>query len=119
MENKGELVLLLYDGAIGFISRALEAVEAGRKDEGTRLILRTQAVISALKDALDMRYEVAQSLGELYDYFNRRLVEANNDKASLALCEVRAYLEDLRETWAEAATRVERADAQGVAGVRG
>ncbi|MDI6631668.1 MAG: flagellar export chaperone FliS [Bacillota bacterium] len=106
MEDKSRLLLMLYDGAIGFLSRAIEALEAGGSDEVGQLIVRAQGIISELKGALDMKYEVAQSLCQLYDYFNRRLTEANAGKDSLPVCEVQGYLKELREAWSEAAVRV-------------
>lgn len=102
----GRLLLMLYDGAISFLSRAVEAIEAKNYEEAHRLITRVQDIIAELISSLDMQYEVAQSLYRLYDYFNRRLIEANVKKESLPAAEVQGYLKELREVWAEAVAKV-------------
>ncbi|MGQ9513089.1 MAG: flagellar export chaperone FliS [Thermodesulfitimonas sp.] len=97
----GRLLLMLYDGAINFLSRAVDALERKDFEEANRLIVRAQDIIAELTSSLDMRYDVAQSLYQLYDYFNRRLVEANVKKDGIPIAEVQGYLRELRAVWAE------------------
>jgi len=97
----GRLLLMLYDGAINFLSRAVDALERKDYEEANRLIGRAQDIIAELISALDMKYEVAQFLYQLYDYFNRRLIEANVKKDGVPATEVQGYLKELRETWAK------------------
>jgi flagellar protein FliS len=92
---------MLYDGAISFLSQAIEVLEARDYEEANRLIVRAQDIIAELISALDMKYEVARSLYQLYDYFNRRLIEANVKKDGVPAGEVQGYLKELRETWAK------------------
>jgi len=47
------LVVMLYDGAIRFLSSALPEMHARRYDAQTRLIGRAQAIIAHLRDILD------------------------------------------------------------------
>lgn len=106
MPDNNEVLLMLYDGAISFLSRAIEAFEAQNHEDTSRFIIRTQNIISELKGALKMEYEVAQSLYQLYDYFNRRLTEANEKQDRLPVYEVQGYLKELRGAWAEAMVKV-------------
>ncbi|MGQ9513090.1 flagellar export chaperone FliS [Thermodesulfitimonas sp.] len=102
MEDKGQLLLMLYDGAIDFLARAGEALESGDYEEANRFIIRAQSIITELKSALNMQYEVAESLAKLYDYFHRRLLEVNEKREKAPLIEVLGYLRELREAWATA-----------------
>ncbi|MEW6447589.1 MAG: flagellar export chaperone FliS [Bacillota bacterium] len=102
MEDKSQVLLMLYDGAIRFLAQAVEALQSRDYEGANRFIVRAQSVVSELKSALNVEYEVARSLSKLYDYFNRRLVEANERKESALLIEVQGYLKELRETWAVA-----------------
>ena len=97
----GRLLLMLYDGAIGFLTQAIEGLGRCDYEEANRLILRAQDIIAELISTLDMKYEVAHSLYRLYDYFNHRLVEANVKKDGVPVEEVQGYLRELRETWAK------------------
>jgi flagellar protein FliS len=102
VEDKSQVLLMLYDGAIRFLAQALEALQSRDYEGANRFIVRAQSVIAELKSALNMEYEVAESLSKLYDYFNRRLIEANERKENAPLIEVQGYLKELRETWAAA-----------------
>jgi flagellar protein FliS len=97
----GRLLLMLYDGAINFLSRAVDAIKRKDYEEANQLIVRVQDIIAELVSTLDMKYEVAHSLSQLYDYFNRRLIEANVKKDSVPAVEVEGYLRELREIWAK------------------
>lgn len=102
----GRLLLMLYDGVIGFLSRAVDALESRNYEEANRFIVRAQEIVSELISTLDMEYEIAQALHKLYDYFNRRLIEANVKKDSTPIHEVQGYLRELREIWAKAVVTV-------------
>ena len=47
------IVVMLYDGAIRFLSQALAAMAAGRHAEQSRLIGNAQAIIAHLHDTLE------------------------------------------------------------------
>ena len=106
--SPGQLVLLLYDGALRFLSLAHVALEAGNNDltrfEVTnRNLQRAQNIIAELKGTLnhDAGGAVAANLDRLYDYFNRRLIQANFKKELAPVVEVEGLLRELRDAWAE------------------
>ncbi len=100
-----KLILMLYDGAIKFLNQAKVAIDANNIQESNLYITKTQDVITELMIALNMDYEIAHNLYNLYDYFNRRLIEANIKKDPEILAEVLNHILELRETWAEAALK--------------
>src|SRR5678815_171263 len=82
--SPGQLVLMLYDGALKALSLAREAF-AQPIDEPKRIecinsqLLKAQAILGELQSGLNMEAggEFARTMHRLYDYHNRRLLEAN------------------------------------------
>ena len=101
-----ELVTMLYDGALRFLTSARDAIErrdiAARRDSLNKAL----AIIAELQSTLNMEQggEVAAELDRLYEYSNLRLLDAamRNDVAPVD--EVRRILEILRDGWATLAS---------------
>lgn len=97
-----ELTLMLYEGCIKFINKAIFMCEK-RDIQGTNESLkRAQEIIEELDRSLDDQYEISKNLHLLYDYSNRRLVEANIQKDVSIMREVVDLISDLKNTWKEA-----------------
>lgn len=97
------LVVLLYDGAIRFCARAMEAMQARDYQEQNTNLLKAQRIIGELMSSLNKETggEVAANLLRVYTYVLEQLVEANlHDRADL-IEGVLGLLRELRETWAE------------------
>jgi flagellar protein FliS len=45
--------------------------------------------------------DIAKNLYQLYEYMNFKLVRANIDKNPEGIIEVKNYLQELRDTWAQ------------------
>lgn len=97
--GKGELTLLLYNGAVKYIKQGLKHIEEKNIEEAHNSIVRVQDILAELNGTLNMEYEISRNLALLYDYMIRRLIEANNRKDKLILDEVQGLVEDLRDTW--------------------
>jgi flagellar secretion chaperone FliS len=103
----GQLVLMLYDGALKF----LETAKTGFDHKDPLLfnqtinnnILRAQAIIHEMNASLNMQAggEVASNFRRLYNYFYRRLGEANRKKQKAPIEETIARLRVLRDSWAK------------------
>ncbi len=108
--SPAELILLLYDGAIKYCRQAEAHPDNGERELAHNALLRSQDIIDELAVSLDFSAgeEIAQGLLQLYDYMGQRLVEANIHKDKAPITEVAAMLQELRETWAEAARLVQR-----------
>lgn len=104
--SPGQLVLMLYEGAIRFLERA----EAGFQLEdpvefNTAIndnILRAQDIVRELDFSLNLEAggELAAQLRRLYDYFDRTLLEANLRKDPAGIVEVIKRITVLRDAWA-------------------
>ncbi len=122
--SPGQLVLMLYDGALRFLAIAHSALEESATDPRrietiNRSLLRAQNIIAELQGVInhDAGGEVAANLDRLYDYYNRRLFEANLKKEVAPVAEVERLLHDLRDAWAEMLRRQE-GEGLASAGVR-
>lgn len=101
----GQVVLLLYNGAISRLERSLLGFA---HDDPALLnmtvnnnILRAQEIIRELNCALDMERggELAGTLRRLYDYFDDRLCQSNLKKDRTGIEEVIGHLTVLRDAW--------------------
>ncbi|HHV34435.1 MAG TPA: flagellar export chaperone FliS [Syntrophomonadaceae bacterium] len=101
--NPGKLLLMLYDGLILFLKKGKQAVESGNPGEAHVNLINAQDIISELMSTLKMDYEISQNLFQLYDYWKRRVMDANIKKDDKIIDEVLSLVEDLRDVWAEAA----------------
>jgi len=100
-QNRGRLIVLLYDGAIRFLRLALQDMEVRDYVGKGRLIGRAQDIILELNTVLDMESggEIAQNLRALYNFMSRHLTQANNKCDPQMVREVIALLEDLNGSW--------------------
>lgn len=103
----GQLVLMLYDGALRFLERALSAFENDDPLEFNQTInnnlLRAQNILHELNQSLDIQQggELAMTLRRLYDYMDRRLTESNLKKVPDGITETIQRLTVLRNAWHE------------------
>ncbi len=99
-QSQGQLIIMLYDGAIKFIDRAMEGIDSRQIQEAHVNIVKTQKIVNELMVTLNLNTgEVAQQLLSLYQYMYQQLVQANIKKDVQLLSEVKELLIDLRDTW--------------------
>lgn len=108
--SPAHLVLMLYDGAIGFLERALAGFDARDLAElnqtVTKNIVRAQAIIFEMNANLNMETggEISVNFRRLYNYLYTRLREANLNKRQEPILETLMRLKVLRDSWAEMST---------------
>jgi flagellar protein FliS len=102
----GQLVLMLYDGAIRILERALTGFQAEDPAERNSVVhnnlQRAQEIIRELNMSLNMEQggECAATLRKLYDYFEDRLWQSNLKKRTEGIEEVIRHIKVLRDAWA-------------------
>ncbi len=105
--SPGQLVLMLYDGAIRYLERALRGFASEDPVEFNQTInnnvQRAQEIINELDRSLNMSQggEFSSNMRRLYNYFDRRLQQGNLGKKDSGIKEVVACLTVLRDAWAE------------------
>lgn len=95
----GELTLLLYDGCLKFIRAGRQAILTGNMDAKNTNLQKAQRIMQELMATLNMDVEIAKNMYSLYDYINRRLIEANMQVNTELLDEVEGLVADFRNTW--------------------
>jgi flagellar protein FliS len=104
--SQGELLLMLFDGAIRFAHQAREHIEKGELEQANERLLRAQDIVTELTVSLDLDTgEIAQNLYLLYTYIYERLVQANIKKDLEQLDEAVNMLEELRDTWRQVVSK--------------
>ncbi len=105
--SPGQLVLMLFDGAIGFLEKALAGFNYTdpllMNQTINNNILRAQAIINEMNLSLNMEAgdDIALTFRRLYNYFYCRLREANFAKRKEPIEETIMRLQALRDSWAE------------------
>lgn len=97
-----ELTLMLYNGLVKFIMKAQYAISKNDIEKAHENIIKAQNIVLEFMSTLDRKYEISESLMLLYDYMNRRLIEANLHKDTDILSEVLGLSKQLRDTWEQA-----------------
>ncbi len=94
-----DLTLMLYNGLIRFIMLAQKSIDDSDVEKCHTSIVRAQDILQEFQNTLDMKFEISESLALLYDYMNRRLIDANIKKDRDILEEVLGFARELRDTW--------------------
>lgn len=106
-QSPENLVTLLYDGAIRFITQAIRAIEQNDFEQTNYYLGRAEDIFTELMVTLDREAggEIAANLYELYDFMYRWLVQANVKKDPAMMHQVEILIRELRDTWEEAITK--------------
>ena len=101
----GQLVLMLYEGAIRFLDQSLTGFDMDDPAEANQTInnnvLRAQDILTELNFSLNVELggELAMTLRRLYEYLDRRLVDSNINKTPEGIKEAISRLSVLRDAW--------------------
>lgn len=101
----GQLVLMLFDGALLALDRALlgfSLTDIGARNTAIHNNLQHAVdIIRELNSSLDLDAggQLADTLRNLYSFFERRLVESNLKKSRKGIDEVIPMLKQLRDAW--------------------
>ncbi|TJX66278.1 flagellar export chaperone FliS [Soehngenia saccharolytica] len=101
--SKTKLVVMLYDGAIKNLKLAEIAINEKNIEKTNECIKKSQDILIEFMNTLNFEQggKIAEDLYKLYDYLYFRLVRANIDKDIDAIREVKRFLEELRDAWAQ------------------
>lgn len=102
----GQVVLMLYEGAIRFLERSLPGFSNSDPAESNTIIhnnlQRAQEIIRELNSSLNMEQggEFSLNMRRLYNYLERRIWESNLKKNPAGVGESIRHLTVLRDAWA-------------------
>jgi flagellar protein FliS len=118
--SPGQLVLMMYDGAIRFLERALVGFANEDPAEFNQVInnnvLRAQEIINELNGSLNMRDggDFAANMRRLYNYMDWRLQQSNNLKQEAGIREAIGRLTVLRDAWSQMLQQQAQASHTGI-----
>ncbi|MFH1625838.1 MAG: flagellar export chaperone FliS [Pseudomonadota bacterium] len=96
----GQLILMLYDGAIKSLEQAKIKLKEGDYAAKDKLTCKAQDIISELLCSLNMEAgEIARCLQSIYDYVLRRILHASIHRDLKAFDEVIKLLKELEDAW--------------------
>ncbi|HHU31828.1 MAG: flagellar export chaperone FliS [Zhaonellaceae bacterium] len=106
--SQEKLVTMLYDGALKFITQAINGIEERNLEKKNTNFIKAQKIIAELMGNLNRDVgEIADNLFLLYEFMYDKLVKANVKNDIEGAREVFDLLKDLRDTWVEASGKVQ------------
>lgn len=97
--SPGELTLMLYNGCLKFIRQGRQAIENDDLENKNTNLQKAQRIIQELMTTMDANVPISKDIMPLYEYINRRLVEANINSEIDILDEVAELVTEFRDTW--------------------
>ena len=100
-QDKGKLIVMLYEGAIKFLKLAQKEITGNNFEQKGILINKAWDIINELNASLDMEAggEISENLRKLYSFMQTHLSEANAKNDVSIVQEVIDLLEELKEGW--------------------
>ena len=116
--NRGKLVVMLFSGAITFLSKAKVAMQKNDYETKGKYIIKAMNIIDELNISLDMEkgQDIAKNLKSIYLFLDRYLSQANIendpekiDRAINIIEKIKSAFEEvLQDTEAQALNKVEQ-----------
>jgi len=102
--SREQILIMLYDGAIQFLNKAKVAMQNKEYEAIHNNLMGAQNIIQEFINSMDREVapQLAENLISLYEYFIRRLVQANMKRQMEPIDEVLKYLKSLKATWEQA-----------------
>lgn len=100
--SQGDLLVMLFEGAIRFSNQAIDAINESNFSLANEKLLRVQDIMTELTTSLKLDVgTIANNLHQLYTYINQLLVEANIKKDVNLIEQAVHLLTELCDTWRE------------------
>ena len=75
-----QLTLLLYNGALRFLTESILAMEQGNIQKSHNANMRVQDIVREFVITLDMSYEISKNWAQLYEYTEYCLIPRQHQK---------------------------------------
>jgi flagellar protein FliS len=110
--SREKILLMLYEGAIKFVKRAVKACEEKNIAERGLNIGRACDIIMELNNTLDHKVggEISKNLEQLYTYMTDQLTSANITGDPQHLNNALKILETLNEGWVQAIEKLKKSE---------
>lgn len=96
-----DLIIMLYDALKRNIIMGKRGITNKNVPMAHKHLMKAQMILTELINSLDMNYEIAEELLELYEFALRSLADANMRKDPEPLEPVLEMVDSIREAWQE------------------
>jgi flagellar protein FliS len=105
-QSKGQLVVMLYDGAVKFLMQAQQSIRSNDIAGRNQAINRARDIVFELNSVLNLEQggHVAENLRSLYNFIWRYLGDANLKNDEQMLQKVINMLQELGQAWRKIAS---------------
>lgn len=116
--SPGKLVLMLFDGALRFMTASREGFKEEnfmkRNETINNNLIKAQNIVAELQSSLDMDVsgELPGTLYKLYDFVYYQLQQANLKKETEPIDHAEKTIKELRDAWAEMLTQTDESTIQ-------
>lgn len=95
------LIAMLFDGLLTRVAQAKTAMLSGNFEQKGINVKKALNILGGLNNSLDPEQspELAERLGELYDYCQRRLLDASAQREVEGFDEVTSLIREIKEAW--------------------
>jgi flagellar protein FliS len=100
-QDKGKLIVMLYEGAIKFLKLGINEIEASNFEQKNTYFNKAWDIVNELNVSLDMDAggEIAVNLRKLYSFILSHISTANIKNDQKAAHEVIDMLDELKQGW--------------------
>lgn len=99
--SQKDLILLLHNGALKFLSQAKEELEKENTEAFAERVERTHRIVQHLYTTLDFEAggEIAEKLGSLYSFMISQLYILNSTRSVAIIDDLSEVISNLKEGW--------------------
>lgn len=108
-----ELTLMLYNGAIRFVTESMMALDKGDLEIAHNKNLKAQKIMREFMLTIDMKQEISKTWIQVDEYILHCLVQGNIKKEKSRLEEAKKMLTEFRDAWYQGMKQLRQKQAVG------
>jgi flagellar secretion chaperone FliS len=101
-----ELTLMLYNGAIRFVTESMIAIDKKDIEKAHSANMRAQNIMREFMVTMDMKQEISKNWLLIDEYILHCLIQGNMKKEKVQLEEAKRWLVEFRDAWVQAMKKV-------------
>ncbi|MBU2702562.1 flagellar protein FliS [Sporomusaceae bacterium BoRhaA] len=101
-----ELTLMLYNGAIRFVTESMIAIDKKDIEKAHSANMRAQNIMREFMVTMDMKQEISKNWLLIDEYILHCLIQGNMKKEKDQLEEAKRWLVEFRDAWVQAMKKV-------------
>ena len=99
--NKTQMITIIYERVMYYLDEAIDNIGIGKKEDAVKSLMRAQNCIDELIHSLNMDYELAQSLYQIYIFSKKELIVASATYSIHRIWRVLKNFRNLHDAYAE------------------